>query len=137
AVERVDVPAILAGRFMRRAFLRHDLVLGPAGAQARHDQLFGGAVGDGDHVGLALVFHRHPAAEVLHEQRARLAGDIGGGSGELVGGHWWWSLGKNKTEIPRLRAPSPAAAGSVALCPGMTNYKGGAIAGLKACSTQG
>src|SRR5207302_6946183 len=68
AVEWVHVPAILAGGFMRRAFFRHDLVLGPAGAQPRHEQLFGGAVGDGDYIGLALVFHRHPVAEVLHER---------------------------------------------------------------------
>src|SRR5580698_4218504 len=79
AVERVDVPAVVAAGVQQAAFLAEDIVRRPVLAQALANEGFGFAVGDGDQVGLALVFDGYVAMEILHEQGAGLAGNLRGG----------------------------------------------------------
>ncbi len=77
AVERVDVPAIVAAGIDQALLFAENIVAGPTRFDAFPDQNLGLAVGDRDQVGIALVLDLHVLLEVSHQQGARLAGDLG------------------------------------------------------------
>src|SRR5581483_8519494 len=78
SVERVHIPAVSGAAGMAAAFFSDDGVLRKAFGQPPDDERFGGAVGLGDNVNFALVFHTNAAVIVGQQQGARLASDSGG-----------------------------------------------------------
>ena len=87
AVEGIHVPAIVAALLGAGAFLAQDVMPGPALANTAHDQIFRGAVGDRDQVHIALVLDLNPPPEVLHQDAAGFAGDLGHPRDKVAVGH--------------------------------------------------
>ena len=75
AVERIDVPAVVGFGLAARAFLADDAVLRPARLQTFDNQFFGGAIGLGHQVDVALVLDGDAPREVAHQKRAGFARD--------------------------------------------------------------
>ena len=99
AVERIDVPAILASGIVQAFFLAQHIVRWPERTNALANQRFGFAVGGCDEVGVALVFNFDVQIEVLHEERARLAGDCSYGGNEFVIG---WQLNFRRAQMRKV-----------------------------------
>src|SRR5579863_6124792 len=90
AIERVDVPAVVAAGILQAALFAENVVRRPVLTQALADQDLGFAVSDGNEVSVALVFDGHVAVEVVHEQGAGFAGNLGRGGDDIGpggGGH--------------------------------------------------
>src|SRR5580658_8612732 len=73
AVERIDVPAIVAALIVQSLLFPQHVVRGKLLTDALADQRFGSAVGRGHQVRIALVFDLQFLVEVLDKQRARFA----------------------------------------------------------------
>ena len=75
AVQRIDVPAIVAALVAESLLFAENVVRGPLLANAFADQDFGSAISRRHQVGLALVFDLQVLVEVMHQQSAGFAGD--------------------------------------------------------------
>lgn len=75
AVERIDVPAILAALVAEPLLFAQDVVRRPLLPDAFPDQDFGSAVRRGHEISLALVLDLQVLVEMMHQQSAGFAGD--------------------------------------------------------------
>ncbi len=75
SVERIDVPAKLAGHALAGSLFTVDAVLGEGFGQARADEFFDGAVGHGDQIDVAFILGFDALGKELAEARARFTGN--------------------------------------------------------------
>jgi len=73
AVERVDVPAVFSLHAVASSFFAIDAVIGKCFGEALANQLFGGAVGDGDQVDVAFVLGDYALREKFAQAGACFA----------------------------------------------------------------
>src|SRR5215469_11506846 len=79
AVERIDIPAIVAAGVDETLLFAKDVVAGKLTSDPLPDERLRLAVGGRHQIGFSLVLDVYIAAEKPHEQRARLAGDLSHG----------------------------------------------------------
>jgi hypothetical protein len=75
AIEGVDIPAVVAALVVQSLFFAQHIVPGKLLLDAFTNQRFGSAVGRCDQIGVALVFDLDVLLKIMHQQRARLAGN--------------------------------------------------------------
>src|SRR5579862_1239419 len=73
AVERIDVPLIVAAGFDARSLFAHDIMSRKLGANSFENQRFGLPISDRNQIHVALVFNLDVLAEVDHQQSAGFA----------------------------------------------------------------
>src|SRR5258708_15746216 len=84
AVQRINVPAIVAALVAESLLFTKNIVRRPLLADAFSDQHFGSAVRRRHQIGLALVFNFEMLVEMMHQQRTGLARDSGHGGEKTV-----------------------------------------------------
>src|SRR5579884_1072581 len=77
AIERVNVPAIVASRISEAFLFTQNVVSGKLRADPLADQGLRLAIGNCDQISFALIFNLDLLIEVLHEQSAGLASNCG------------------------------------------------------------
>ena len=76
AIQRIDVPAIIAALIAESLLFAENVVGWPLLADAITNQCLGGAIGRRHQVGVAFVLNLQLLMKVIHQQRARFAGDL-------------------------------------------------------------
>jgi len=83
AIQGINVLAILTARTRQGSFFAENVVVRPGGVDTFNQQLFRGAVGNGNQVGVAFIFDGNISCKILHQQRAALARNFGSPWNEL------------------------------------------------------
>ena len=76
AIEGIHIPAIVAAGVSQTLLFAENIVAGPEALDALPDQNFRLAIRYRDQVGITFVLDLHMLLKILHQQSARLAGDL-------------------------------------------------------------